>query len=97
MQLSEALGVKLEITGGLPTWEAVPGMRHQKAVRRILQSIHPIPDHPSACGCFDVADVSITFPDGSLKRPDIAIYGQEPAATDAATTELPMAVALPYT
>jgi Uma2 family endonuclease len=92
MQLSEALGVKLEITGGLPTWEAFPGMRHQKAVRRILQSIRPIPDHPSACGCFDVADVYIKFPDGSLKRPDIAIYCHEPADTDAATTELPMAV-----
>jgi Uma2 family endonuclease len=92
MQLSEAWGLKLEITAGLPTWEAFPGMRHQKAVRRISQSLMPIPGHPAGCGCFDVADVYIKFPDGSLKRPDIAIYCQEPADTDGATTELPVAV-----
>ncbi len=92
MALSDILGVKLEITRGLPTWEAFPGMRHQKAVRRILLSIAPIADHPVGCGCFAVADVSITFPDGSFKRPDIALYCHEPADTDAATTELPNAV-----
>jgi hypothetical protein len=66
MRLSAAWGIKLEITAGLPTWEAFPGMRHQKAVRRISQSLMPIPCHPAGCGCFDVADVSIKFPDGSL-------------------------------
>ena len=88
VQMSEELGVKLEVTRGLPTWEAFPGMRHQKAIRRIVASIAPLADH----SCFEVADVYILFPDGSLKRPDLAIYCVEPADTDGATTELPAAV-----
>ncbi len=92
IQAGEQQHVKLEITRGLPTWEAFPGIRHQKAVRRIVASINAIPDHPDKCGCFDLTDIYIRFPDGSFKRPDIAIYCHEPADTDQATTEIPAAV-----
>ena len=92
VQLSDTFGVKLEVTRGLPTWEAFPGMRHQKAIRRIAASITPIDEYADSCGCFEVADVYISFPDGSLKRPDLAIYCVEPADTDGATSELPAAV-----
>jgi len=39
LEMADDAGVKLEITNGIPTWEAFPGMRHQKAVGRILVSV----------------------------------------------------------
>jgi Putative restriction endonuclease len=34
----------------------------------------------SACACVHYADIYVAFPDGSLKRPDIAIFCREPEA-----------------
>ncbi len=42
-QLVYAGAVKLEITGGIPTWEVSPSSRHQRMVFRIQTSIEPIP------------------------------------------------------
>ena len=89
--LAEQAGVKLELSGGLPTWEAFPGSRHQKAVRRIERSIIPSANE-TECGCFDLADTYIRFPDGSLKRPDLAIFSSEPPDTDEALSMIPAAV-----
>ncbi len=84
------LGIRLEIVGGLPIWEAHPLYRHQKAVDRIRKNL----DKPQSgdCQCVDIADVYISFPDGSLKRPDIAIYCREPEEEDEAITLIPEAV-----
>src|SRR5262245_4137660 len=82
--------IKLEITGGIPTWEALPTSRHQKAAKRIEDSIQPLPG--SSCGCYTLADTYISFPDGSLKRPDIAIFCDEPPDSDEALDVLPPAV-----
>jgi Uma2 family endonuclease len=90
VEMADEVGVKLEITAGIPTWEAFPGSRHQKAVLRALMSVErsATPD----CGCFQLPDVYIKFPDGSLKRPDIAIFCEEPPEQDEALEQIPEAV-----
>ena len=75
---AEDLGVRLEIAGNLPIWEASPLYKHQKEVDRIRDSIQKIEAGESICECIDAADVYVQFPDGSLKRPDISIFCREP-------------------
>lgn len=91
-QLLRDGAVKLEITGGVPTWEASPGSRHQRMLFRIQTSIKPIPASDKGCECAHLSDVNIRFPDGSLKRPDIAIFCDEPPDQDEALTNIPQAV-----
>jgi len=75
---AEDLGVRLEIAGNLPIWEASPLYKHQKAVDRIRASITKSGVEKDSCDCVDAADIYIQFPDGSLKRPDISIFCREP-------------------
>jgi Putative restriction endonuclease len=90
---AEELGVRLEIVDGLGIWEAYPALRHVNATSRIERSIHPDPlAHESGCGCKTYADLSVRFPDGSLKRPDIAIFCRQPDELDEAVTLIPEAV-----
>lgn len=89
-EMADDAGIKLEITGGIPTWETFPGVRHQKAVGRILFSVERVAG--SDCGCFQIPDVYIKFPDGSLKRPDISIFREEPPDIDEAYPQIPEAV-----
>ncbi len=93
---TEELGVKLEIVAGLPLWEPAPLYRHQKEVKRIDASIckstvDDLRQH-RPCDCISVTDVYVQFPDGSLKRPDIAVFCREPEELDSAVTMLPEAV-----
>jgi hypothetical protein len=81
------LGIRLEIVGGLPMWEASPVRRHQRAIDRIRASLRPAPQ-PGGCECVHLADVYIVFPDGSYKRPDISIFCREPDEDDEAITLL---------
>lgn len=37
--------IKLEITGGVPTWRLLPSIRHQKVIDRIRASITPYQAH----------------------------------------------------
>ncbi len=74
---AEDLGVRLEIAGNLPIWEASPLYKHQKEVDRIRDSIKK--PEGNSCDCIDAADVYVQFPDGSLKRPDISIFCREPS------------------
>ena len=90
VEMAEEAGVKLEITNGVPTWEAYPAVRHQKTIFRIQISLERLPE--SDCGCFQVSDAYLKFPDGSLKRPDIAIFCEEPPDTDEAYPKIPEAV-----
>ena len=87
---AEELGVKLEIVNGLPIWEAQPVYKHQKAVDRIRDTIEPRTD--TACSCVHAADVYVSFPDGSLKRPDISVFCREPDEEDEAIKLVPEAV-----
>jgi Uma2 family endonuclease len=90
VEMADDAGIKLEITAGVPTWETFPGPRHQKAVLRALMSIER--SASSGCGCFQLPDVYIKFPDGSLRRPDIAVFCEEPPDTDEALEIVPEAV-----
>jgi hypothetical protein len=92
-QLLQDGAVKLEITRGIPTWEAFPGLRHQVAIDLIRASIKPVDSGgDSGCECAHFSDVLISFRDGSLKRPDIAIFCTRPPIQDEALTQVPAAV-----
>ncbi len=84
--------VRLEITGGIRTWRLLPSLRHQKMIDRIRATIRPLPERESGCGCYHVSDVNLKFPDGSLKRPDIAIFCVEPPDIDESWEQVPEAV-----
>lgn len=87
---AEDLGVKLEIAGNLAIWEASPVLKYQRAVDRIRDSITP--REGTVYQYLDVADVYVSFPDGSLKRPDISIFCTEPEEEEDAITQVPGAV-----
>jgi len=90
------LGIRLEIVGGLPIWEAHPIYKHQKAIDRIRATIRKVllssESKDTHCACVHIADVYVSFPDGSLKRPDISIFCQEPKEEDEAIKQIPGAV-----
>jgi hypothetical protein len=46
---ADELGVRLEIVGGIPLWEAQPVYKHQKAIDRIRATI--VPAAARGCGC----------------------------------------------
>ena len=92
---ADELGIRLEIVGGLPIWETHPVWKHQKAIDRIRATIEKVPqgaDTEKECPCIHASDVYVSFPDGSLKRPDIAIFCEEPSEEDEAVTLVPEAV-----
>ncbi len=96
----EASGLRLEIAGGIPTWEAFPVVRHQKLVDIIRASIRRANysgdggtnGSGAGCACIHLPDIYVRFADGSLKRPDIALFCREPDEQDTAVTLLPEAV-----
>lgn len=92
VRVGEESGVRLEIVGGIPTWEASPSYRHQRHLFRIQSSIRRGADANGGCVCVHVSDVYIRFPDDSLKRPDIALFCREPEEETTAITMLPEAV-----
>jgi len=87
---AEELGIRLEVVSGLPIWEAHPVWKHQKAVDRIRTTITP--KSSESCACVHASDVYVQFPDGSLKRPDVAIFSREPDETEDAISLVPEAV-----
>jgi hypothetical protein len=92
---ADELGIRLEIVGGLPIWEPHPSVKHQKAIDRIRATIEkqsPALESASACACIHLSDIYVSFPDGSLKRPDIALFCREPEEEDEAVTLMPEAV-----
>ena len=86
--------IRLEYVRGRFKVEASPASRHQITVDRIRASLTPASAAAEDCGCFSLADVLIRFPDldSSLKRPDIAIFCDEPPEVDEALDMLPAAV-----
>ncbi len=89
---ADELGIRLEIVGGLPIWESSPVIKHQKAIDRIRDGISKVSSSMNACACVHLADVYVSFPDGSLKRPDIAIFCREPEEEEEPATLIPEAV-----
>lgn len=92
---AEEFGIRLEIVGGLPIWEPYPVYKHQKAVDRIRATISRVAEASETggeCACVHIADVYVSFPDGSLKRPDISIFCREPEEEEEAIKLVPEAV-----
>ena len=93
---AEDFGIRLEIVGGLPIWEPYPVYKHQKAVDRIRATIERVTASSESgegeCACIHISDVYVSFPDGSLKRPDISIFCREPEDEEAAIKLIPEAV-----
>ena len=94
LRRTEQLGIRLEVVGGLPIWEPYPIYKHQKAVDCIRATITPITSRSGSapCACIHASDIYISFPDGSLKRPDISIFRREPEGEEEAVRLLPEAV-----
>lgn len=88
---ADEIGLRLEVVGGVPTWELQPGFRHQSAARKIANSVRP-GGTGGDCACCAETDLAIAFPDGSLKRPDIAVFCQEPSELDGVIHDVPKAV-----
>jgi Uma2 family endonuclease len=88
---ADAAGFRLEVVRGIAIWEASPVLRHQRAVVRIVNSVRPAVADGSTCACVAATDVQVRFPDGSHKRPDVAIFCGEPEE-DTEITLLPEAV-----
>jgi len=93
---ADRAGVRLEIIGGLPVWEFHPVWRHQETIDHIRASITgaTFSHITDGCHCIHVSDVYVRFPDGSLKRPDIAVFCRMPAEEEKeeAVTLIPEAV-----
>ena len=92
VQASDHRQVKLEMTAGMPTWEAMPGVRHQRIVQSVFLSVRRRPAAEGDCGCHRYLDVYVRFPDGSFRSPDVSVFCQEPPDADGATDVLPAAV-----
>lgn len=84
--------VKLQMTDGMPTWEAMPGVRHQRIILNVWSSVRRLQGGQSDCGCHAVVDVYVRFPDGSFRSPDVAIYCEQLPDVDGATDRVPVAV-----
>ena len=92
MAYTHDLGIRLEIVGGIPVWEGQPVLKHQRAVDRIRASIRRTDSGGAGCGCVHYYDLAVRFPDGSQKRPDIAIFCREPVEEESEVTLVPEAV-----
>ena len=92
-QRADDLGIRLEIVGGMPVWEALPNLTHQETIDRIRQTIKAAGMSANhSCTCLHYSDLHVRFPDGSDKRPDISIFCQRPTETESAVTDVPEAV-----
>jgi len=75
---ADEMGVRLEMIAGQPYWEFQPNFRHQKIIGKIFKSVRAHSEGAGGCECVAAMDVGIRFPDDSLRRPDLAIFCEEP-------------------
>jgi Uma2 family endonuclease len=90
--MADEVGVRLETAGGVTTWEAQPVIKHQRALKRAMASIRSSREAGTDCACVWYPEVEVRFPDGSIKRPDLAIWCREPDEDEEAVTLIPEAV-----
>ena len=80
-------GVRLEVTGGRTTWEAFPGALHNGVVDDIRRNLtRDNQPQQARGGCHHIADTYIAFGPSLLRRPDIAIFCEQPPRPDGAIT-----------
>lgn len=92
LEAAEEAMIKIEMVGGMPVWEAMPGPRHQRLVVAILNSVRRTGAYSGDCGCHALTDVGVKFQDGSFKRPDVAIFCEAPDEELPSVELLPEAV-----
>lgn len=92
LEAAEEAMIKIEMVGGMPVWEAMPGPRHQRLVVAILTSVRRTGTFSGDCGCHVLTDVNVRFRDGSFKRPDVAIFCEGPDDDLPSVEVLPEAV-----
>jgi hypothetical protein len=92
VRMADELGIKIEMAGGIPTWETHPAIRHQHALKQIMSTIKIGRMSASDCGCVWYPDVEVKFPDGSINRPDISIGCRMPDELEEKVTLIPEAV-----
>jgi Uma2 family endonuclease len=85
-------GLRLEIVNGVGVWETLPGVKHQREIDRVRQSIRVERSSGADCVCLHLPDILIRFPNRSFKRPDVAIFCREPEEQEKAVTQVPEAV-----
>lgn len=85
-------GFKIEVAQGLPVFEVMSSPMHNEDLFEIAKTIRRAPGVPGDCGCHLLNDVTIRFPDGSYRRPDISIFCVRPPRVRAAVTLVPTAV-----
>ncbi len=92
IRAADRVNLRLEVVRGIPIWEASPVFLHQQEIKRIVGSIER--DASGDCACIDTQDTLFRFPDGSLKRPDIALLCRmpDPSEADEALSLVPVAV-----
>ena len=90
-QRADEAGFKLEFVNGIPVWEAFPVIRHQQKTLDIQVSLM-FHAKTSGCACLSYSDIYIQFPEGSIKRPDISIFCEEPVEKDTMCRTIPDAV-----
>ena len=92
IRAAEESNVRLEMIRGVAVWEASPVFLHQQEIKRIVGSIKRLSS--TGCACIDTQDTLFRFPDGSFKRPDVALLCAMPDAVDAdeALSVIPAAV-----
>ena len=92
IEAAESVGVRLEMVGGAPYWEAMPGRRHHDALMAIRDSFVGSRLSTPGCGGFAYVELLIRFPEGSFKTPDLSIFCERPSEPEGAVTAVPEAV-----
>ena len=88
---ADEIGFRMELVGGIPTWELSPSLYHGATIDRIRATI--LRGRLSqGCDCAHFADILSKFPDNSLKRPDISVFCHRPELVRTALTVTPDAV-----
>lgn len=90
--LGDEGGIRLEMVEGMPIWEASPGVRHQAIILQAAAALMHEHKQTDGCGCHPHFDIYVRFPDGSYKRPDLAIYCEQIELVEKATWVVPDAV-----
>ncbi len=91
-RIADESGIRLEFVNGIPIWEAFPGFQHQEKTLDIQISLRENARRSHSYACISVADLTIRFPDGSIKRPDISIFCNRPIEQKTVCTQIPEAV-----
>src|SRR5579862_799331 len=78
LEAADEAMIRIEMVDGMPVWEAMPGPKHQRLVVAIANSVTRTSGQGGDCGCHTLTDINVSFPDGSFKRPDVAIFCTAP-------------------